>query len=327
MRRLSKENTKQYGRHLGKITHCNPGVVFDTILGQIQAYDNLIVPVVEMMKYLTPLSFDVLSFELLVHLSDPDKVRLKDDGLNVSLWMKSLSSFCGNLYKKYPTIELLGLLQYIANALKAGQSLQLVVLRDLVTKMAGIDMPEDLSADQLSAMSGGETLRNCVTDLLGIAKNTKRSSTRLKESLVKNGLVMPLFLLISQQRSACIFASDTPQLKLLGQLYDTCQETLEQFQAFLGQACTQAEYAALLPSLGELSGSYQLEPEVAFFVSRPALELPKGDEDVGVRDVLPAATWETLSPKLYQTFWTLSLYDIAVPKARYEPRSRGSGGR
>ena len=32
MRRLSKENTKQYGRHLGKITHCNPGVVFDTIL-------------------------------------------------------------------------------------------------------------------------------------------------------------------------------------------------------------------------------------------------------------------------------------------------------
>ena len=71
-----------------------------------------------MMKYLAH-EFDVLSFELLVHLSDPDKVRLKDDGLNVSLWMKSLSSFCGNLYKKYPTIELVGLLQYIANTLKA----------------------------------------------------------------------------------------------------------------------------------------------------------------------------------------------------------------
>ena len=54
MRRLSKENTKQYGRHLGKITHSNPGVVFDTILSQIQSYDNLIVPVVEMMKYVTP---------------------------------------------------------------------------------------------------------------------------------------------------------------------------------------------------------------------------------------------------------------------------------
>ena len=180
MRRLSKENTKQYGRHLGKITHANPCVVFDTILSQIQSYDNLIVPVVEMMKYLTPMSFDVLSYMLLAHLSDPEKTRLKSDGLNVSLWMQSLSSFCGNLYKKYPTIELVGLLQYIANTLKSGQSLQLLVLRDMVTKMAGIDMFEDLSQDQLEATAGGETLRNSVTDILGIAKNTKRSSTRLK---------------------------------------------------------------------------------------------------------------------------------------------------
>ena len=88
MRRLSKENTKQYGRHLGKITHSNPGVVFDTILSQIQSYDNLIVPVVEMMKYVTPMSFDMLSYVLLANFSDPNKGRLKDDGLNVSMWMQ-----------------------------------------------------------------------------------------------------------------------------------------------------------------------------------------------------------------------------------------------
>eukprot|EP00966_Prymnesium_polylepis_P091701 2122631-Prymnesium_polylepis.1 len=75
--------------------------------------------------------------------------------------MQSLSSFCGNLYKKYPSIELVGLLQYIANTLKSGQTLQLLVLRDLVTKMAGIDTLEDLSKDQLDAQAGGETLRNC----------------------------------------------------------------------------------------------------------------------------------------------------------------------
>ena len=82
--------------------------------------DSLIVPVVEMMKYLTPMSFDVLSFVILSHLASPSKTQLKDDGLNVSLWMQSLSSFCGNLYKKYPSIELVGLLQYIANTLSRG---------------------------------------------------------------------------------------------------------------------------------------------------------------------------------------------------------------
>ena len=49
-------------------------------------------------------------------------------------------------------------------------------------------MLEDLSKDQLQAQAGGDTLRNCVTDLLGIAKNTKRSSTRLKDALQKHGL-------------------------------------------------------------------------------------------------------------------------------------------
>ena len=75
-----------------------------------------------MMRYLTPMSFDVLTFIILSHLASPQKTQMKTDGLNVSMWMQSLSSFCGNLYKKYPSIELVGLLQYIANTLKSGTS-------------------------------------------------------------------------------------------------------------------------------------------------------------------------------------------------------------
>ena len=233
-------------RSLGKISHANPAVVFNTILAQIQGYDNLIVPVVDMMKYASPMSYDVLSYVILTQLASPSKERLKEDGLNVSLWMQSLSSFCGNLYKKYPSVELVGLLQYVANTLKSGQSLQLLLLRDLVTKMSGIEVLEDISHEQLLAQAGGETLRNVVTDLLGIAKNTKKSSTRLKDSLVKHELVMPLFLLIAQQRSACAYTTDTPHLKMLGELYDRCQETLEQFVAFVSSNVTPAEYAQLL---------------------------------------------------------------------------------
>lgn len=60
MRRLAKENVKQLGRLLGKLTHANPAVVFPVILEQLQAYDNLIQPVVESMRFLTPLGYDVL---------------------------------------------------------------------------------------------------------------------------------------------------------------------------------------------------------------------------------------------------------------------------
>jgi hypothetical protein len=36
-------------------------VVLDLVVDQVQAYDNLIVLIVDSLKYLTPLSFDVLS--------------------------------------------------------------------------------------------------------------------------------------------------------------------------------------------------------------------------------------------------------------------------
>ena len=152
--------------------------------------------------------------------------------------------------------------------------------------------------------------------------------------------------------------------------YDRCQETLDQFQSFVAMTLSPTEYAELLPTVGELCGKYGLEPEVAFFVARPALTLLKptaaaaaaaaaapaaaaaaakskdarelikeakeakegGDKDgkdgkegkeaaaaaavvvvppeeaQQIRDVLPAASWELISPQLYYTFWSLSLY-------------------
>lgn len=118
MKRVSKENVKPVGRLIGKLTHCSPGFLFDYVLLQIQVYNNLINPVVDSLKYLTNLSYDVLGFCLIESLANADKKRVKHDSTSISTWLQSLSSFCGAVYKKY-TIELTGLLQYVANQLKA----------------------------------------------------------------------------------------------------------------------------------------------------------------------------------------------------------------
>ena len=49
--------------------------------------------------------------------------------------------------------------------------------------MAGIEHARGPLARPARGAGGRRDARNCVTDVLGIAKNTKRSSTRLKESL------------------------------------------------------------------------------------------------------------------------------------------------
>lgn len=130
MKRLSKDNVKPIGRGLGKLSHGCPGFLFDYILSQIQVYDNLIGPVVDSLKYLTNLSYDVLGYCVLEALSNPGKERTNSDGTTISLWLTSLSAFCGAVYKKY-SMDLTGLLQYIANQLKAKKSLDLLILQVL----------------------------------------------------------------------------------------------------------------------------------------------------------------------------------------------------
>ena len=114
MKRLAKENVKQLGRQLGKLSHSNPGAVFEyvssvslcydklfdnittcpvllQVLSQIQKYDNFIGPVVDSLKFLTSLSYDVLAYCIMEALANPERERMKHDDTNISQWLKSAS--------------------------------------------------------------------------------------------------------------------------------------------------------------------------------------------------------------------------------------------
>ena len=112
MKRISKETLRIYGRVIGKLSHSNPGTLFEGILDKVMVYNNFIEPVAESLKYLTDFSFDVLGFVIVEALANPDKQRLKASDINVGLWLNSLSKFCGFVFRKY-SIELSGLLQYV----------------------------------------------------------------------------------------------------------------------------------------------------------------------------------------------------------------------
>ncbi|XP_068717940.1 THO complex subunit 2-like [Montipora capricornis] len=352
-KRLTKENVKPSGRQIGKLSHSNPGILFEYLLSQIQKYDNFIGPVVDSLKYLTPLAYDVLAYCIIEALANPERERLKHEDTNISEWLKSLAVFCGTVFRKY-SIELTGLLQYVANQLKAGKSFDLLVLKEVVQKMSGIEISEEVTAAQLEALSGGELLR-AEGGYFGQIRNTKKSSQRLRDTLLEGKLDLPLCLLMAQQRNGIVFFEDSERhLKLVGKLYDQCQDTLVQFGGFLATQLSAEEYESHLPSLDVLGQSYHLTPDVAFFLSRPmfvhqietkyedlkkAIETPKGKQlqqkqilqcyvdavNVVMDPVFQSArllqapkVWNSISPQLYVTFWALSMFDLYVPSERYE---------
>ncbi|XP_046852760.1 THO complex subunit 2-like [Xenia sp. Carnegie-2017] len=350
-KRLSKENVKQSGRQIGKLSHSNPGVLFEYILSQIQKYDNFIGPVVDSLKYLTPMSYDVLAYCIIEALANPEKERLKLDDTNISEWLKSLAIFCGTVFKKY-SIELTGLLQYVANQLKAGKSSDLLILREVVQKMSGIEISEEVTMDQLEALSGGEMLR-AEGGWFGQIRNTKKSSQRLRDTLMNGDLAFPLCILMAQQRNSIIFFDEPSNrhLKLVGKLYDQCHDTMVQFGGFLATQLNKEDYVNNLPSLEDLVQNFSISQDAAFFLERPmfankiqaTFEEAENNEKSknlspkqifklyinAVNSVLepitqsvinlhPLRVWNNISPQLYVAFWSLTMYDLHVPVERYE---------
>uniref|UniRef100_A0A182MYW7 THO complex subunit 2 n=1 Tax=Anopheles dirus TaxID=7168 RepID=A0A182MYW7_9DIPT len=351
MKRVSKENSKPVGRLIGKLSHCSPGFLFEYILLQIQIYDNLIAPVVDSLKYLTSLSYDVLGYCLIEALEQVDRNPMQNDGTSISLWLQSLANFCGAIYKKY-NIELSGLLQYVANQLKSHKSLDLLILKEVVQKMAGIEAAEEMTSEQLQAMCGGELLRG-EAGYFSQVRNTKKSSQRLKEALASNDLAVALCLLIAQQKH-CVIYRETAQshLKLVGKLYDQCQDTLVQFGTFLGSTYSVEEYVERLPTIHNMLQKYHIHSDVAFFLARPMFshainqkydQLRKADTNAkklstsqkmakyleatahvmnpvieSVRPLHPPKIWEDISPQFLVSFWSLSMYDLQVPMESYQ---------
>ena len=225
MNRLSKDNIKTYGRMIGKIVHSNPTLAFSYILNAIEGYDNMIPFVVEATRYLTDLEFDILCYCLLEALSRESKVRIERNGTTIEKWLKSLSNFCGLLFKRH-SIDLDGILQYIANQLLSDQVYDLVVFQELISSMSGINPPEDATVVQMDGFAGGPVLRR--ESLLNDSQIFFKSASRLAKSLSSAALALPLGILIAQQRKEIVYRFGkneedpglVPDLKVLAWLND-----------------------------------------------------------------------------------------------------------
>ncbi|BAS75892.1 Os01g0916800 [Oryza sativa Japonica Group] len=281
LKRLAKENLKQLGRMVAKLAHANPMTVLRTIIQQVEAYRDMITPVVDAFKYLTQLEFDILQYIVIERLAQGGREKLKDDGLNLSDWLQCLASFWGHLCKKHHSVELRSLFQYLVNQLKKDTGIELVVLEELIQQMANVQYTENMTEEQVDAMAGSETLRLQASSLFGSTRNSKvltKSTNKLRDSLLPKEepkLAIPLLLLIAQHRSKIIINADATYIKMVSEQFDRCHGILLQYVEFLSTAVTPTTYVQLIPPLEDLINKYHIEPDVAFLIYRPVMRLFK----------------------------------------------------
>ncbi|KAH7100543.1 transcription factor/nuclear export subunit protein 2-domain-containing protein [Auriculariales sp. MPI-PUGE-AT-0066] len=280
MRRLGSKNVQTLARAVGKLAHSNPCILFANMVGQVQAYDNLADVVIESLKYCTILPSDVLLYTVLQAFADPDKERVKEDGISVSQWLQSLASFTGSLCRRYPQIEQLHVLQYIVNRLREDQINDIILLRELIAKSTGINPVEDLSSDAIVALTGGTTLRIEATasSSRGILVDKATIQTKATERLVAalqqhdSQLGRALLVLTARQSRSCVFLQkEVRYLKSLSTLYDAVQQVQTQLIECLSTTMSPPAFARLLPPFQEMCARFGVDVYMAMQIYRPKI--------------------------------------------------------
>uniref|UniRef100_M8C3P4 THO complex subunit 2 n=1 Tax=Aegilops tauschii TaxID=37682 RepID=M8C3P4_AEGTA len=305
LKRLAKENLKQLGRMVAKLAHANPMTVLRTIVQQVEAYRDMINPVVDAFKYLTQLEYDILQYIVIERLAQGGRERVKDDGLNLSDWLQCLASFWGHF-----KLSIL----YIMSNMHANDISMLMQHKELIQQMANVQYTENMTDEQVDGMAGSETLR-LQSSLFGSTRNYKvlnKSTNKLRDSLLPKDepkLAIPLLLLIAQHRSKIIINADATYIKMVAFLiYRPVMRLFKSSSS--GEACW--------PLDGNEEGESVSCDDMTLHGDSSQKLIMWSDLLNTIRTILPTKAWNGLSPELYATFWGLTLYDLHFPKDRYD---------
>ncbi|KAL1743555.1 transcription factor/nuclear export subunit protein 2-domain-containing protein [Schizophyllum fasciatum] len=281
LRRLSHQSIDSLSAPMARLCHTNPTIIFTNAVGQIMAYDNLAGVFIRALQFSTLMGLDILVWVVLDALSNPNKPRVKDDGVNLSDWLQSLASFTGLLFRRFGP-DMKPVLRYVVQQLFDNKTSELVVLRELVWKMVDIEPLPSLSDQQVQAMAGGPLLRaealvstrrgGNTTDFERKATDSKVAQ-RLIDALLDSKLALPLLVQVAQHRQTALERETLP-LKSLSNLFDFIHGVLLQYLDFLTnpkvQPITQYE-KRVLPSIRDLGCMYEIAPPICWQIVRPVL--------------------------------------------------------
>ncbi|MCJ1473974.1 THO complex subunit 2 [Lambiella insularis] len=291
LKRISKTNIKPQARALAKVATASPGTVFAVAIAQIESYENLVEVVVECARYFTYLGYDVLTWSLMSSLGARGRNRVQADGMLTSKWLVALSLFAGKVFKRYAVMSPTPILQYVTEQLRKGNPTDLIVLEEITSSMGGIVSDTNFNEAQVLAMAGGDLLQAQTMLQLHDKRHEPGvgvTAKRLMKSLVEPKLAGQLLISIAQVRQTCVYTlpEQDAYLKLLGNLFDEIHRVLTQYLDLLRSKLSVKDFNTLIPSVSRLIGDFGIEPNVAFWISRPSIGAEIKDYDRQTSDRL-----------------------------------------
>jgi cell division protein FtsB len=192
---LSKENQRPHGRLLGILTNGNPTIVFDNVIRLLTSYDNQINVFMQTLSFCSSLSYDVITYIICKILADPNKEKLNETNGDMNSWFRYFAYFIGHFFKKFHFAEFSGIFYFLTNRLKNFENdilkeivIEQYVIKEIIEKMTGTLVMEELNETQVHSCAGGTYLYLEAMDLIKEYKNLKKPISALLKFFMKNSL-------------------------------------------------------------------------------------------------------------------------------------------
>lgn len=352
LKRLSNTNVREMMRKLAKVSYTNPISCFKIFIGQVESYDNLASLVVEAARYFTDLGWDVFPFIIMMQLTS-GRGTLQMDGLNDRKWIQSLASFTAKLCRRYSYMDPRLLLLFLLRKLHSSDLSFVIVLRELISQMAGIAQLSNLTTTQVENLGGGSVLRSKVFESIEDEREVvAKAGRRLIEAFISLKIFSEMFIILNQlhQRFIHSVPEEMAYEKVMASRYDDLTHILIQFMEMATYYLDINTFKNNMTPIVELCIVYGVDVPYAFGIWRPylgeeirgfdpsqtetqALAIENANDGSGlecdkwhpvlrniVRNIYklyPEEEWKYLKPGFFVTFWQLSLYDIQYPSDKY----------
>lgn len=302
LKRLSKENVKPMMRRLAKTSFANPLPCLLTILQQVESYDNLISLVVDTAKYFNQYGWEALTLAIMMRISVTGRSSIQQNGLNERQWIQSLAQFVGKICQRYPhLVDLKTLMSFIIKSLHQKDMISVIVLKEMLRTMGGIQSINNLTLTQIDMMNSEPSLRKLAYRTVN---DTRYECQILGQELIKVihelGAANEIFIQLCQLSQEVIHSTEQSHLKILANKNDEMNSVLQLFVQFFNFFGYKESMSKDLLSVKVLCDTYHVEPRWAY-------RMWNGLEAL---DDQRATVPESISGELYDTFWKLNLFDI-----------------
>eukprot|EP00775_Hariotina_reticulata_P014578 gene14578-14707_t len=152
---MRKEVIRQYAHLLSKITHATPLQVADSLMWWAKSSPAMVEDLAEIIKVPSTFTMDALTYQVLFSWGKLGKPKMKQDGANEEAWVQGLATLVGCACRAHPlsSFDLSIIFRYLFDGIKAGDALDMILLRCVLAKMTGID--GDLGTTEAIRVSGG----------------------------------------------------------------------------------------------------------------------------------------------------------------------------